>query len=147
MAVFEKLCDRRRHRRDDRQRGGHGDGDRQRRDWRIGGDDDGIGGGEEFFKLNSPPQFALRDGVPASYVSILNRGEIGYISELFVSEQFRNQGIGRTMMSRSMEVCARALHRHVFIGVDATNASAAHLYQRFGFKRIGVFSFYSKTKL
>ena len=90
---------------------------------------------------------ALRDGVPASYVSILNRGEIGYISELFVSEKFRNQGIGRTMMSRSMEVCARALHRHVFIGVDATNASAVHLYQRFGFKRIGVFSFYSKTKL
>jgi [ribosomal protein S18]-alanine N-acetyltransferase len=90
---------------------------------------------------------ALRDGVPAAYVSILNRGEIGYVSELFVSEKFRNQGIGRTMMSRTMEVCARALHRHVFIAVDPTNASAIHLYQRFGFQRIGVFSFYSKTKL
>ena len=90
---------------------------------------------------------ALRDGAPAAYVSILNMGEIGYISELFVSERFRNQGIGRTMMSRAMEVCARAVHRHVFIGVDATNAPAVRLYERFGFKRIGVFSFYSKTKL
>jgi [ribosomal protein S18]-alanine N-acetyltransferase len=90
---------------------------------------------------------ALRDGVPAAYVSILNMGEIGYISELFVSEQFRNQGIGRTMMSRAMEVCARAVHRHVFIGVDATNAPAVRLYEQFGFRKIGVFSFYSKTKL
>jgi ribosomal protein S18 acetylase RimI-like enzyme len=90
---------------------------------------------------------ALRAGVPAAYVSILNRGEIGYVSELFVSEKFRNQGVGRTMMSRTIEVCARALHRHVFIGVDATNASAIHLYEQFGFRRIGVFSFYSKTKL
>jgi len=90
---------------------------------------------------------ALRDGVPAAYVSILNMGEIGYISELFVSEKFRNHGIGRTMISRSMEVCARAVHRHVFIGVDATNAPAVRLYEQFGFKRIGVFSFYSKTRL
>jgi [ribosomal protein S18]-alanine N-acetyltransferase len=90
---------------------------------------------------------ALRDGVPAAYVSILSMGEIGYISELFVSEKFRNLGVGRTMMSRAMETCARAVHRHVFIGVDTTNAPAVHLYERFGFKRIGVFLFYSKTKL
>ena len=90
---------------------------------------------------------ALRDGAPAAYVSILNMGEVGYISELFVSEKSRGQGVGRTMMSRAMEACARALHRHVFIGVDATNAPAVHLYERFGFKRIGVFLFYSKTKL
>ena len=50
-------------------------------------------------------------------------------------------------ISRSMEVCARAVHRHVFIGVDATNAPAVRLYEQFGFKRIGVFSFYSKTRL
>lgn len=90
---------------------------------------------------------ALRDGIPAAYVSVLSRGEIGYISELFVSEPFRNLGIGRTMISRAMEICARAVHRHVFIGVEATNAPAVHLYERFGFKRIGVFSFYSKAKL
>ena len=90
---------------------------------------------------------ALRDGQPAAYVSILNMGEVGYISELFVAERFRNLGVGRTMMSRAMETCARAVHRHVFIGVDPTNAPAVHLYERFGFKRIGVFSFYSKTKL
>ena len=90
---------------------------------------------------------ALRDGVPAAYVSILSMGEVGYVSELYVSEKLRNLGVGRTMMSRAMEICARAVHRHVFIGVDATNAPAAHLYERFGFKKIGMFSFYSKTKL
>ena len=90
---------------------------------------------------------ALRDGEPAAYVSILNMGEIGYISELFVADKFRNRGVGRTMLSRAMEVCARAVHRHVFIGVDATNMPAVRLYEQFGFKRIGTFSFYSKTKL
>lgn len=90
---------------------------------------------------------AMKDGVPAGYVSVLTVGEIGYVSEMFVSEPFRNTGVGRTLMSRAVEVCARALHKHVFIGVDATNAPAMHLYGRFGFVRIGTFSFYSRTGL
>ena len=90
---------------------------------------------------------ALKDGEPAAYVSILTMGEIGYVSELFVAERFRCAGVGRTMMSRAMETCARALHKHVFIGVDATNAAAVKLYERFGFVRIGTFAFYSRTGL
>jgi ribosomal protein S18 acetylase RimI-like enzyme len=90
---------------------------------------------------------AMKDGAPAGYVSILTVGEIGYVSELFVAEPLRNHGVGRTLMSRTIEVCARAMHKHVFVGVDATNAPAAHLYTRFGFARIGTFAFYSRTGL
>ena len=74
-------------------------------------------------------------------------GEIGYISELFVSRTFRSQGIGRTMMSRAMEVCAAPCTGTSSSASTPTNAPAVHLYEQFGFKRIGVFSFYSKTKL
>ena len=77
----------------------------------------------------------------------LRAGEIGYVSEVYVAEPFRNTGVGRTLMSRAVEVCARALHKHVFIGVDATNGPAMHLYRRFGFVRIGTFAFYSRTGL
>jgi ribosomal protein S18 acetylase RimI-like enzyme len=94
---------------------------------------------------NTDALLALKDGVPVAYVAVLTVGEIGYISELFVSDRARNGGIGRTMMSRAMEVCARAVHRHVFIGVDPANAPAAQVYSRFGFKRIGAFAFYSRT--
>jgi ribosomal-protein-alanine N-acetyltransferase len=90
---------------------------------------------------------AMKDGVPAGYASLMTMGEIGYIGEVFVSEKSRNAGIGRTLMSRTLEICARAIHRHVFIGVAADNAPAAHLYGRFGFKKIGEYSYYRRTGL
>src|SRR5262249_33615712 len=58
---------------------------------------------------------ALKDGTPAAFVAILPVGEIGCIEDVFVSETFRGQGIGRTMMSRALEICARSLFKHVFL--------------------------------
>ena len=90
---------------------------------------------------------AMKEGAPVGYVSVMTMGEIGYIGEVFVSEKLRNAGIGRTLMSRTLEICARALHRHVFIAVAADNAPAAHLYGRLGFKKIGEYSYYTRTGL
>ena len=80
---------------------------------------------------------AIRDGVAAATTAVLSVGEIGAIQELFVSAPFRRQGIGRTMMSRALEICARSLFKHVFVCVEPDNAPAIGLYHRCGFQKVG----------
>ena len=88
---------------------------------------------------------AMKDGVPAAWVSVLTVGEMGCIEDVFVSEPFRRQGIGRTMMSRALEICARSLFKHVFLSCEPTNAPAIELYRQIGFNRIGAFTQYRAT--
>ena len=88
---------------------------------------------------------ALKDDRPAAYVTVLTVGDMGCITELFVSERFRRQGIGRTMMSRALEICARSLFKHVFVGCGPTNAPALALYHRLGFRKIGDFVCYASS--
>jgi ribosomal protein S18 acetylase RimI-like enzyme len=80
---------------------------------------------------------ALKDGRAAAYVAVLSVGEIGGIQDIYVAKEFQRQGIGRTMMSRAMEICARSLFRHVLVGVGPENAAAVKLYEKFGFARLG----------
>ena len=80
---------------------------------------------------------AIRDGVATAYLAVLSIGEIGSIQELFVAEAFRRQGIGLTMMSRALEIAARSLFRHVFVGVLPGNEAAISLYRRCGFEKVG----------
>lgn len=86
----------------------------------------------------------MKDGAAAALVSVLTVGEMGCIAELFVAEKFRRQGIGRTMMSRALEICARSLFKHVFVGVGADNAAAQALYRACGFRKIGEFISYRR---
>lgn len=80
---------------------------------------------------------ALKDGRPAATISVLAVGELGAISGFFVSAPFRRQGIGRTMMSRALEICARSLFKHVFLAAAPDNLAATSLYGSVGFKKIG----------
>lgn len=85
---------------------------------------------------------ALKDGEAIGTIGVLSVGDIGRIENVFVTEQCRGQGVGRTMMIRAMEVCARSLFKHVFISVFPDNAPAVQLYQSFGFDRVGEFTSY-----
>jgi len=85
---------------------------------------------------------ALKNGIAAAIVSVLTVGEMGCIEDLFVSARFRHQGIGRTMMSRALEICARALFKHVFLEVACDNDSAIALYTSVGFRKVGDFISY-----
>jgi GNAT superfamily N-acetyltransferase len=73
----------------------------------------------------------------AGQVGVLAAGEIGRIETLLVSEKFRRRGIGRTLMSRALEICARSLFKHIFVLCRADNAPAQTLYAQLGFRRIG----------
>jgi ribosomal-protein-alanine N-acetyltransferase len=80
---------------------------------------------------------ALRGGVAAGYLAVLAVGEIGNIAHLYISAPYRGQGIGRTLMSRALEICARSLFKHVFLEVEPRNVAAMRLYDRCGFRKIG----------
>jgi ribosomal protein S18 acetylase RimI-like enzyme len=88
---------------------------------------------------------ALKDGEAAAIVEVLSVGELGCIEGLDVAEHFRGQGIGRTMMSRAMEICARSLFKHVFLTVRPDNAPAIALYRKFGFEKLADFLLYRRV--
>jgi ribosomal protein S18 acetylase RimI-like enzyme len=73
----------------------------------------------------------------AGHVGVLAVGEIGRIETLLVSEKFLRRGIGRTLMSRALEICARSLFKHIFVLCRADNAPAQSLYAQLGFRRVG----------
>lgn len=79
---------------------------------------------------------ALRDGVAVGRAGVLAVGDVGRIDHVFVSERFRRQGIGRTLMSRALEICARSLFRHVMLCVRPDNREAVALYDQLGFRKV-----------
>jgi ribosomal protein S18 acetylase RimI-like enzyme len=85
---------------------------------------------------------ALRDDRAVASVGVLAVGELGLVENLYVSAEFRRQGIGRTMMSRALEICARSLFRHVFLSLAPPNDAAMTLYRKLGFEPIGQYTRY-----
>jgi GNAT superfamily N-acetyltransferase len=80
---------------------------------------------------------ALLSQEAAGHVGVLAVGEIGRIDTLLVSEKFRRRGIGRTLMSRALEICARSLFKHIFVLCRSDNAPAQALYAQLGFRKVG----------
>jgi len=80
---------------------------------------------------------ALRDGRPIARAGVLAMGEVGRIENVLVIPSARRQGVGRTMMSRMLEICARSLFKHIFLSCDTDNTAANALYKELGFQKIG----------
>ena len=80
---------------------------------------------------------ALADGVAVAKVGVLAAGEVGRIEPLYVAAAHRRRGLGRTMMSRALEICARSLFKHIFLTCLPENAPAQALYANLGFRKIG----------
>lgn len=82
---------------------------------------------------------ALSEGAPVAQVGVLAAGEVGRIEDLYVVPSHRRRGLGRIMMDRAMEICARSLFKHVLLSVDPGNDAAKALYESLGFRRVGEF--------
>jgi ribosomal protein S18 acetylase RimI-like enzyme len=85
---------------------------------------------------------ALRDGAAVARAGVLAVGELGRIEQVFVSAPYRRRGIGRTMMGRVLEICARSLFKHVMLSVHPHDRPAIEMYRGLGFRRIGEIVFY-----
>jgi GNAT superfamily N-acetyltransferase len=77
---------------------------------------------------------ALRNGNAVAAVSMLNDGETGIVTDLYVSPGERRQGLGRMMLGRALEASGRSGHRHVLAGVRSGEAG---LFPVVGFRPVG----------
>lgn len=80
---------------------------------------------------------ALQDGRAVGRISVFAVGDIGRIDQVYVARSARRRGLGRLLLNRAMEICARSLFRHVLLTVDPANGPAITLYQGAGFRKIG----------
>jgi ribosomal protein S18 acetylase RimI-like enzyme len=80
---------------------------------------------------------ALQDGAAVGRIGVLAVGEVGRVDQVYVAEAHRRRGIGRTLMSRALEICARSLFRHVLLSLEPGNDPARSLYEQVGFRMVG----------
>lgn len=80
---------------------------------------------------------AMQDGKAVGMLGVLAVGEIGRIDEVFVNPAYRRRGIGRALMGRALEICARSQFRHVLLCTVKGNHIAQALYTSIGFRKIG----------
>ena len=71
---------------------------------------------------------AIKDGTAVGYAGVLAVGDLGRIDQTFVAAGHRRQGIGRMIMSRALEICARSQFRHVMLAVAPDNVPAGTLW-------------------
>jgi ribosomal protein S18 acetylase RimI-like enzyme len=87
---------------------------------------------------------AMRDGAAVGYAGVLAVGDIGRIDQVYVAQGCRHQGIGRTILGRALEVCARSRFRHVMLAVAPENEPAQALSRQVGFRKIGQMAAYQR---
>ena len=60
------------------------------------------------------------------------------LNNIVVKKSYRNRGIGGELLESLIELCAE-LHISTFtLEVDTENEPAIHLYEKFGFKNLGI---------
>jgi ribosomal-protein-alanine N-acetyltransferase len=64
-------------------------------------------------------------------------GDEGQISNIAVHPDFRNQGIGESVLRQSLDVMQGMGARHVVLEVRPSNTTARGLYEKFGFTLLG----------
>jgi ribosomal protein S18 acetylase RimI-like enzyme len=79
-------------------------------------------------------------GVGFVFCVLGDRGrKTAHVTDLYVREEARNQGIGRELMAQLIEPAREAGLDHVSLEVNLSNAGARRLYERLGFVPIDMF--------
>ena len=89
---------------------------------------------------------ALRDGRAVGRVTVLAVGEVGRIDQVHVAADARRRGIGRLLVGRALEICARSIFRHVLLSVRPQSEPAVALYRSFGFREVGTVTTYRRVQ-
>jgi len=78
------------------------------------------------------------NGVLAGYMAFSLIADEMEILNLAVHPEYRRQGLGEALLSRSLEMCQANGTTKSFLDVKVSNDPALALYQKFGYKKIGV---------
>lgn len=63
-------------------------------------------------------------------------GKRVYVSRMIVKKEYRNRGIGSTILAYLIEKAEEMGFEEMTIGVDKDNVNALHLYRKFGFTHV-----------
>lgn len=61
-----------------------------------------------------------------------------HITNIAVSPDFRRQKVGETLLKRIIDDCYKNMAKYITLEVRASNVAAISLYEKFGFKSLGV---------
>ena len=84
------------------------------------------------------------DGVIIGYIEYNDIYDTIDIVNVFVLKEYRNKGIGYALMSELISVSKTDLKKNITLEVNSLNFSAISLYQKCGFKKVGIRSGYYK---
>lgn len=69
------------------------------------------------------------------------------LNNIVVKKSHRNRGIGGELLEALIELCSDLSMRTFTLEVDTENAPAIHLYEKFGFKNLGIRkNYYNNTR-
>ena len=60
------------------------------------------------------------------------------LNNIVVKKSHRNRGIGGELLEALIELCSELRMRNFTLEVDTENVPAIHLYEKFGFKNLGI---------
>jgi ribosomal-protein-alanine N-acetyltransferase len=81
---------------------------------------------------------ADESGTVLGYVGMMFVLDEGYISNVAVAPEARRQGIADALIARLEEICGMLALSFVSLEVRAGNAPAIALYEKHGFRRVGL---------
>lgn len=91
--------------------------------------------GRELFKtagFTHAMKMMLRSGLQ-KYLTVYNQDDEYYISNLAVSEEFRDRGYGVELLEKAEELARKEGYHKLSLAVEFKNSSAKRIYERFGF--------------
>ncbi|MBI5573693.1 MAG: ribosomal protein S18-alanine N-acetyltransferase [Elusimicrobia bacterium] len=98
---------------------------------------------ENLFKREMHLEFsnffaAIKDHEIAGYICFWKVSDEGHLTNITVKEKFRRKGIGSGLMKYIIDISYAMGIKKMFLDVRAINYQALSLYEKFGFKKIGV---------
>lgn len=80
----------------------------------------------------------INDGEIIGFAGIKILVDTADIMNIVVKKSWRNQGIGNLLLSNLISICKISNLSSLSLEVSENNLPAIHLYEKFGFKQIGV---------
>ena len=78
------------------------------------------------------------EGKIVGYCGYYGTVQEGEITNVAIEERYRNRGYGRKMLTELMKIASDHHVERLVLEVRISNDSARHLYQKLGFKELGI---------
>lgn len=75
-------------------------------------------------------------------IRVENEGNSSGLYGFVVRSEFRNQGIGRKVISQTIQELLEKQAKNIYLEVESTNETALHLYRSIGFTEQTLFDYY-----